>query len=107
MKNALTILSLLFIPLFFSCSNSGDSKFVGAWKNKQHDSIEVRIKKDGDNYFVSTFANKKLSSTLTYKLQGSSLVTISPNLGLFTDISYVASSDNLSWDGLSWERVSN
>ena len=108
MKNAIIVLSILFIPLFFSCTNTNtiDNKFLGTWKNNKHDSITVNIKKDGDKFMVATLLNGKVSSTLPHLLKDSILtpeVVLLPGHDLTI---HMTTSGRLSWGGIEWEKIS-
>ena len=106
MKNILFISSAIF--LLYSCSNPKGQQFLGTWKNKQHDSIAVKIKNDGGNFTVATFVNEKLRGTETYGLIDSALITHSGIIGQFgfdSAIHFVTSSGCLSWQGIIWEKI--
>ena len=106
MKASIIVLCVLFLP-FCSCKDAHNNKFVGTWKNKQHDSIEVKIRKEGGELLVATLVRGKVSSTFSYTLKDTTLTPTSQTskeLPILGNIAYVASSGRLSWQGLEWER---
>lgn len=105
MKNAIIILSILFISLFFSCANSNEKRFIGSWKNKQRDSIEINIKKDGDKFMVATLLYGKVSSTFPYLLKDSILMREVVLLPWEKEPISVTPSGHLSWQGIEYEKL--
>lgn len=104
MKKATIVLSTLFMLLFFSSCNNAGSQFIGTWKNKRHDSIEVNIKKEKGEFMVATLVNGKVSSTLPYKLKDNALT---PEVVLFGGDNSISimPSGRLSWEGIEWEKL--
>ena len=105
MKNAIIILSILFIPLCFSCANSNEKRFIGSWKNKQHDSIEINIKKDGDKFMVATLLYGEKSSSFSYLLKDSILMREVVLFQWDKETISVTPSGHLFWQGIEYEKL--
>jgi hypothetical protein len=108
MKPVIVISGNLFVLLFFSCSHTSRNKFVGTWKNKPIDTIEIKIKKEGEEFMVATISKGKVSSTFSYTSIDSALVPTRQTrmmVPIDDSIHYLASSGRLSWQGIEWEKT--